>query len=263
MTRLHRALQNQAAGPLLGAAIYSYDPMFLEISGLLGFKAIWIEMEHGHITFAEAADLCRMASGHGLLTMIRIPDTRRENVLKACECGPDIIDVPMANDDATLHELVRWARFAPQGERGFFGVSRAVNYGLVPSVPGAQARLNEDLCLMGQVETREAVESIEQLCSVPGVDIFIGPADLSASMGLPGQTANPAVQAAATHVITTAKAHGKLVAVGANPQDVKFWIAGGVDVLFCANNTTCLKIGAQSILHQVEVAREELAAGKR
>ena len=91
MNRLHQAINASNGRPVLGAAVYFYDPIFLEIAALMGFKVIWIEMEHAGITFAEAANLCRMATGTGMLTMIRIPDSRRESVLKAAECGPDIM----------------------------------------------------------------------------------------------------------------------------------------------------------------------------
>ena len=60
MNRLHQAIKEAAGRPLLGAALYSYDPIFLEIAAHLGFQVIWIEMEHAPISFSEAADLCRM-----------------------------------------------------------------------------------------------------------------------------------------------------------------------------------------------------------
>jgi 2-keto-3-deoxy-L-rhamnonate aldolase RhmA len=142
MNRLHQALALSDGKPILGAALYFYDPVFLEIAAHMGFKVIWIEMEHAAITFSEAADLCRMAAGTGMLTMIRVPDARRESVLKAAECGPDIIDVPMADSPEQVAELVRCARFAPEGARGFFSVSRALKYGIVDSVPDEQQRLN-------------------------------------------------------------------------------------------------------------------------
>src|SRR5580692_4821526 len=138
MNRLQRAVKANGGRTLLGAAVYFYDPIFLEVAAHLGYQAIWIEMEHAAITFAEAADLCRMAAGTGMLTMIRIPDSRRESVLKAAECGPDIIDMPMADSPEQFANLVQNARFAPQGSRGFFSVSRALRYGIVPSVPGEQ-----------------------------------------------------------------------------------------------------------------------------
>jgi 2-keto-3-deoxy-L-rhamnonate aldolase RhmA len=250
MNRLQRAIEaNQSGVPIIGAAAYSYNPDFIEMAALMGYTAAWIEMEHTFLTFAQAADLCRIASGFGMLTMIRIPDRNRETVLKAAECGPDIIDLPMANTPEMLADLVSTARFPPAGVRGFFGVSRAVSYGISGPVAEAQQRLNDELCLMIQVETKEAVDRIEELCAVPGVDaIFLGPADLSASLGVPGQTGHPKVYAAAEQTIRVARAHGKHVAVGAAPQDFPFWVAQGVDVLYAANDLTAMKVGAQMAL---------------
>lgn len=253
MTRLQRAVQSNN-GPLLGIAIYFYDPIFLEIAARKGFRVAWIEMEHAFITFAQAADLCRIASGLGMLTMIRIPDARRESVLKAAECGPDVIDLPMANSTTELHDLVQSARFPPAGQRGFFSVSRAVHYGLVDNVAAEQQKLNEELCLMVQIETAAAVLVAEELCRTPDVHVFIGPSDLSASLGVPGQTGHPKVMEAAEQTIRIAKQHGKLVAVGAAPQDFPFWVSQGVDVLFCSNDIACLKIGIETVLQQAKDA---------
>lgn len=256
MSRLQRLRQEKKPGPLLGAAVYFDDPIFIEMCSYLGFSVMWIEMEHSHITFAEAANLCRISQGCGLLTMIRIPNASRENVLRAAECAPDIINVPMANSPHELHELTKYARFAPKGERGFFSVSRAVKYGTVSNVPAEQQKLNDELCLMAQIETTHALSNLEDICRVPGVDIFIGPSDLAASLGVPGQTGHARVQEAGELVIRTAKKHAKLVAVGSMPSDYKLWVKAGVDVLFCTNDTSCLRIGAQVVLQQ---AREAVA----
>jgi 2-keto-3-deoxy-L-rhamnonate aldolase RhmA len=258
MNRLLKAVKTQTSGPILGAAAYFYDPVFIEIAAKTGFQAAWIEMEHGFITFAEAADLCRIASGLGMVTMIRIPDSRRENVLKAAECGPDIIDLPMANSAKDLEELVRYARFRPLGERGYFSVSRALDYGIDVNVSAAQQQLNDDLCLMAQIETVEALENAEEICAVPGVDIFIGPADLSASLDVPGQTGHSKVYEAASRAIRIAKENGKLVAVGSSPQDFEFYISQGVDLLFCTNDVAALKIGAQTAMKQAAAAMEKV-----
>jgi 4-hydroxy-2-oxoheptanedioate aldolase len=254
VTRLERLREANRPGPLLGAAAYFNDPIFIEMCAYLGFSVMWIEMEHSHISFAQAADLCRISQGCGLLTMIRIPNASRENVLKAAECAPDIINVPMASSAHELHELTKYARFAPKGERGFFSVSRAVKYGTVPNVPAEQQKLNDELCLMAQIETAGALAHLEEICGVPGVDIFLGPSDLAASLGVPGQTGHPRVQEAGELVIRTAKEQGKLVAVGSMPADYKLWVRAGVDVLFCTNDTSCLRIGAQVILQQANEA---------
>lgn len=256
MTRLQALLKEQSSLPLLGAAVYSYDPAFLEICAYIGYKVMWIEMEHSHITYMQAADLCRISQGSGLLTMIRVPDSSRENILKAAECGPDIIDLPMANSEENLDEMVKYARFAPDGERGYFSVSRAVRYGLIPSVPDEQQRLNREMSLMAQIETSRAIQNVEKICAVPGVDVFIGPADLAASLGVPGLTGDAKVRKASELVVRTAKSYGKVVAVGAAPNDFSFWVTCGVDVLFATNDTACLKIGAYSIFQS---ARDAIA----
>jgi 2-keto-3-deoxy-L-rhamnonate aldolase RhmA len=252
-TRLSRAVKESGA-PLLGIAAYFYDPIFVEVAAKLGFRVLWIEMEHAHITFAEAADLCRIASGLGMLTMIRIPDNRRESVLKAAECGPDILDLPMADSAEIVRTFIQHARFRPQGARGYFSVPRALDYGITDSLPAAQQKLNAELCLMIQIETQDAVNRVDQLCAIEGIDIFIGPADLSASLGVAGQTTHPKVAEAVQNILQSARKHKKLVAVGAPLPDVHFWADQGLDVLFCGNDITCLRIGAQTILQQLNTA---------
>lgn len=248
MNRLKQAVRNNGGETILGAAVYFYDPVFLEICAHLGYQAIWIEMEHGHITFAQAADLCRMAAGSGMLTMIRIPDVQRANVLKGAECGPDILDVPMIEQPEQMHQLRNFARFAPEGSRGIFSVSRAINYGIPGEVVAKQQRLNGDLCLMAQIETEAALSRLDALASVPDVDLFIGPADLAASLGVPSKTSHPSVQMAATEIVRTARKHGKCVATACAPEEYGFWLGLGIDLLFCTNDIACLKKAAGDLL---------------
>jgi len=254
MNRLHRAISLANGKPLLGAALYFYDPIFLEIAAHMGFQVIWIEMEHAAITFAEAADLCRMAAGTGMLTMIRIPDSRRESVLKAAECGPDIIDIPMADSPDQVAQLVSYAKFAPEGSRGFFGVSRALNYGIVDDVPAQQQMVNSELSLLAQIETVTAFNRLEELCSIPNVDIFIGPADLAASLGVPGQTSHPKMLCAVTEIVRVARKHNKKIVTACAASDFLLWTRLGVDLLFCTNDIVCLKAGAQLALEAANAA---------
>jgi 2-keto-3-deoxy-L-rhamnonate aldolase RhmA len=207
-------------------------------------------MEHAPITFAEAADLCRMAAGSGMLTMIRIPDSRRENILKAAECGPDIIDVAMVNHPWQMQEMLEFGRFAPTGGRGYFSVSRAVNYGVNNSVNDTQQNLNRELSLMAQIETTEAVKNLDELAAIPGIDLFVGPADLAASLGVPGETLHPEVREAATRIVKAARAQNKCIASACGPSDFKFWLEQGIDLLFCTNDIACLKRGASLALDE-------------
>lgn len=256
MSRLRTAVERNGGKTLLGAALYFYDPVFLEIAAHLGYQAIWIEMEHAPITFAEAADLCRMAAGSGMLTMIRIPDSRRENVLKAAECGPDILDVAMVNKPSEMRELVKYGRFAPAGGRGYFGVSRAVRYGVGNAVNEAQQTINREMSLMAQIETVEAMGNLDELAAIEGVDLFVGPADLAASLGVPGQTLHPAVQEAAGRVVQAARANGKCIASACGPADFKFWLDQKIDLLWCTNDISSLKRGAELALEEARALLE-------
>ena len=255
MTTLEEAIQ-QHGRPLLGFSIQGCNnPVFVEMTAALGLQVLWIEMEHQPITFPQAADLCRIASGLGLLVMIRIPDARRENVLRAAECGPDIIDLPMANSPEIVAELVTHAKYPPIGSRGYFSTSRALRYGMSGDIPAEQARINRELCLMGQIETREAADRMDEICAVPGLDaIFIGPGDLSSSLGIIDQRRNPLLLQTMDRIIAAAKRHGKLVALPGSPADARLWAEKGVDLFFIGSDTSCLSLGAKTFAEQARAA---------
>jgi 2-keto-3-deoxy-L-rhamnonate aldolase RhmA len=202
-----------------------------------------------------------MARGAGMLTMIRVANAQRENVIKAAECGPDIIDVPMVANAEHVRALIDSARFPPLGSRGFFSVSPSLSYGLDNNVAEDQKRLNEELTLMVQVETAEAVENIDEICAVPGVEIFVGPGDLSASYGVPGQLRHPKVLEASHRIIAAAKKSGKLVAVGSGPDEFEFYSKEGVDLLFCGNDLACLRAGIRMAMEQGRAAINGLKPG--
>ena len=246
MSQLDAAIEKRGSAPLLGVAVHRYNPDFLEIISLLGYNAVWIEMEHGLMSFTEAADLCRMASGMGLLTMLRIPTAGRECALKAAECGPDIIDLPMANSPEIVAEFVRHCRYPPAGRRGFFTSSRSVQFGMMGAGMELHQHVNGKLALVVQIETREAVENVEAICRVPGLDgVFLGTGDLSVSLGVPNDTQHPRVQQAVEHVLAVAKAHGKRILAPGSPDDAGAWAARGACLVFCCSDTGCMIEGAR------------------
>lgn len=246
MSRLDLAIQKRGIAPLLGVAVHRYNPDFVEIASLLGFHALWIEMEHGLMSFSQAADLCRIASGMGLLTMLRIPNASRENALKAAECAPDIIDLPMANSPQVVAEFVRNCRYPPLGQRGFFCGSRSQQFGITGVGAELHQRINGELALVVQIETREAVENVEAICSMPGLDgIFLGLGDLSMSLNVPGDIQHPRVQQAVEHALAVAKKHGKRILAPGSPNEAGLWAARGACVVYCSSDTACMTDGAR------------------
>jgi 2-keto-3-deoxy-L-rhamnonate aldolase RhmA len=145
------------------------------------------------------------------------------------------------------------------GERGFYSVSRSLKYGIVDSVTEEQQKLNSELALLVQIETKEALDNIEEIVSVPGVDIFIGPADLAASLGVPGQTAHPILLEAAAEIVRVARKHNKKVVTACGAADFIHWTRLGIDLLFCTNDIVCLRAGAQLALKSAAEAIRQAA----
>jgi 2-keto-3-deoxy-L-rhamnonate aldolase RhmA len=210
--------------PLITLTVTGFDPAFIEIVAQFGIDVIWIEMEHASVTFREAENLCRIVQGCGMLAMIRLPNFQREAVLKAAETGADMLMAPMMNDRADLELFVKNARYAPEGERGFYGSSRGLNYGLGAHVSKLREQANDRLLLWAQVETLAALERIEELSQVPGIDgIFIGPGDLSAAYGVPGEPTDARIAAAIQQGATTARRHNKVSASVIPAGDLAKW----------------------------------------
>jgi 4-hydroxy-2-oxoheptanedioate aldolase len=250
MSRVSERLDAKG-GPLLGVSVCTVCPEFVEMAGMMGFDIAWVEMEHMAMGFRDALGLCRVATSVGMLSMIRIPDASRENVLRAAECGPDIIDLPMSNTRAIAEQLVSHARYAPMGDRGFFGGARSTSYGVLGTLLSERERVNRELALMVQIETAEAVDNSPGIAAVHGIDIvFVGRGDLSASLGVTGETEHPKVMAALDHALAATKAAGKLFSTPSAPGDVGMWAAKGVDLLFCANDIVSLRTGAASAMEQ-------------
>lgn len=223
--------------PLVGTAAFYYHPEFVEIAGHAGLDVIWIDTEHTQMSWTEVSNMCRAAAGAGLLTMIRVPDSQRQNVLRAAEIGPDILDLPMGNTPEVVKEFVDHARPSPQGNRGFLPLSRAHGYGVKGTFADRTAQLNNDLCLLSQVETVEAVSNFDALCGIDNLDgFFFGAGDLAVSMGLNGDNKHPEVLSEVRRLVRLSKERGKITSLYCNLPDLKGWMSEGVDLIFCDND---------------------------
>ena len=171
---------------LRGVAVLSRAPQIAELAGRLGFDLVWIDVEHGGVSFGEVETLCMAAESGGAVPVVRLPDHHRHHILRALEVGARIVIVPMVNDAETAREVVRHGKFPPLGERGFNTRSRGLNYGLagLPEISNTFAAANAGTHLIAQIETLEAAENLDAICAVDGISgVLVGPGDLSVSMG--------------------------------------------------------------------------------
>jgi 4-hydroxy-2-oxoheptanedioate aldolase len=217
-------------------------------------------MEHSCMTMREAELLCRLINGNGMISLIRLPSGERDVALRAAETGVDMLMVPMINEPAELERFVSHTRYAPEGQRGFYRYSRALNYGLGKSMTELRRNANENLMLWGQVETIAALHRLHELCQVEGVDgLFMGPGDLSSAYGIPGQISDERVVESVSTGIATTREYGKCTGTVAPPADVKRWIDESADLLFVGGNVEWYVKSAE----QVQTNLQATLAGSR
>lgn len=167
-------------------------PKLLEIVAYSGgFDAVWLDQEHAGLTLPQIEEATRAARASGIDTFVRLPASDYATVMRVLEAGSSGVMASMIRRVEEVENLVRWARFHPAGQRGVNGSGVDGRYGQVPLAEYFRLA-NEQTVLGVQVEHQDAVEAIDRIVAVPEVDFyFIGPADLSQSMGIPGDWENP------------------------------------------------------------------------
>lgn len=206
-----RVLQKLKAGEVVRSAGISRvtDPWLTETVGRMGYDLVWFDLEHrafGYNTIDPLALACRAT---GMDLMVRIRKTGYDSPMRALECGANGIMVPHCRSAAEARQWVEWVRFPPLGRRGLDGVGADADFGLVGTMEHIE-HANREVFLVLQIEDREALEQVEEIAAVPGVDLlFVGPGDLSVSLGVPLQFEHPLIQRAFERVARAAKQAGK------------------------------------------------------
>lgn len=198
-----------------------------------GLDYIIIDTEHGYATEDSVVEYIRAAENGGLMPYVRIGDIRRPYVLRMLDIGARGLIVPNIRSVDEVKQLVSAAKFPPIGNRGYCP-TRTTVWGMdewSKDVFSYMEECNRRVKLLPQCETKEALECIEEIVSLDGVDgVFIGPCDLSISLGVPLQFDSPVLLAAIERIYNACHAAGKEVVIFAgNIPDVKKWLAKGFD----------------------------------
>jgi 4-hydroxy-2-oxoheptanedioate aldolase len=204
---LEKLRQNKA---VLVTTVTPYaSPKLTEMIGLLDYDCVWIDMEHQDYSYDQVFDMALGCRATGIEPMIRIRKGDYWTYSRPFEAGATGIMVPHCRSGAEAEQIVHYARFAPLGMRGMDGVEANADYGLA-AMAEYMAHTNRETFVCVQIEDREAVDDIDAIAAVEGIDIlFVGPADLSQSYGIPLQTQAPVMQSAVARVAEAAAKHGK------------------------------------------------------
>jgi 2-keto-3-deoxy-L-rhamnonate aldolase RhmA len=225
---------------------FAYHPIVESLAGS-GFDWMLFDMEHTPNDLQIVGQQLLALRGTGVAPIVRVPVHDMAWIKRVLDAGAPNVMIPNVRNAGEAREAVAWTRFAPEGLRGVAGSTRAGGW---TRFKDYMARANDEIGVIVQIESREALDDLDATCRVNGVDaVFIGPSDLAAALGHRGNAGHPDVQAAISAAIRTARAAGK--AVGTLAADGK---ADG----YLEQGATMVGVGTD--LHLLVAAADALAA---
>jgi len=218
---------------VLGTFQLTDSPVVAEITGLAGLDFVVLDQEHGPLTAETCQGLVAAAETGGASPIVRVRENAAPEIQRALDIGAAGVQVPQIETAETARRAVEAARFSPIGQRGLSPYVRAGEYA---GIEDFTARENERVVVSVHIEGERGVENVEEIMSVEGLDVaFLGPYDLSQSLGIPGQVHDERVERMMADVCERASDHDIAVGAYANdPAMAQCWIDAGVQYVTVA-----------------------------
>ncbi len=195
--------------PVLLTTLHLTDPSLYELTSLMGFDGIWMDLEHHGYSVETAMALMRAARVGSSDIMARCAKGEFMRIGRLLEAGAQGIMYPRCDDADEARQVVRWSKFAPLGQRGYDSANADMPYCTMP-MDRYLKDANEQTFVVIQIEDANALGNAEAIARVEGVDVlFLGPADFSILSGIPGQFDHPRIKEAMRVVAQAAKNAGK------------------------------------------------------
>lgn len=233
------------------------SPAVPEICAHGGFDFVIIDTEHSPFNFETVIDCIRSARNSGISSVVRVWENSQGLITRILDSTPDAIMVPSVGSPEEAADVVRSCRYTPEGMRGVAPMSR---YSLHKDWFSDE---NERLCVSIQIEGTDAVKQAPEIMSTPGIDMgFVGPYDLSQSLGIPGQFDNPKLVEEVKKVVN-AKPEG--CALGIYAGDVamaKRWMDAGVQFVAIQMDSTLLRTAVKDIVEGLRDSQEAASIHK-
>ncbi len=209
MPRIKDLLASGDVVRLFGVA-QLFSPKLVEVVGEHGgFDGLWIDAEHGGLGMKDYELATMAARSYDMDHFVRLPATDYASIMRPLEAGAGGVMASMVRSPEDAEQVVRWAKFWPRGERGMNGGNRDGRFGLTPMADYAR-EANARTFVGIQIETPGALASVAEIARVPDVDlVFVGPADLSQMLGVPGEFENPKCLNAIEGIASACREAGK------------------------------------------------------
>ncbi|MBO9472875.1 HpcH/HpaI aldolase/citrate lyase family protein [Shimia sp. R10_1] len=198
--------------PQIGCWMSFGSPLAAELMSTTGFDWLVVDGEHAPNDLLSITDQLRAMNGSDSHPVVRVPIYEDWILKQVLDAGAQTVLVPMIDTAEEAAAVVRACRYAPEGVRGMGGAgARVTRFG---EIADYVSNANEEICVLVQAESRAALNKLDEILAVDGVDgVFIGPADLSADMGFPGNSDAPEVQTAIAAAIQKITAAGKAAGI--------------------------------------------------
>ena len=243
----------QSGELIVGGHVFTTDPEITEALGMHGLEFIWIDAEHSAFDKATILGHIVAAAAAGAASFVRVAWNDPVLIKPILEMGPDGIILPMVMCADEARAAVAACSYPPAGVRGF-GPRRANCYGAMET-RDYLAHADERLLKILQIEHLCAVDNLDEILHVPGIDlIIVGPNDLSASIGHLGDTRHPDVIQLYDRIEDTCKRLGKPFGVSLGPSDrvsVEDWVRRGAALVSCGDELSYIATGSQATLAHI------------
>jgi 2-keto-3-deoxy-L-rhamnonate aldolase RhmA len=231
---VNRMKERFAAGePAFGLSVMIPSPQVVESAAGMGFDWVLLDCEHGTIGLESLELMVMAAEASGLVPIARPRSNSPADILQCMDRGALGVQVPHVNNAAQARAAVAAVKFHPLGERSLAVGTRSSRYGFSGSMGEFVRAANESTLVCAQIEDAEALVNLDEILAVEGVDVFfIGPSDLSQSMGFPGNPKAPAVAKAIDEALARIVAAGRTPGMPASTEAVQGVLAKGVRYVY-------------------------------
>lgn len=255
---LRKRLQNHET--VFGMFYKLNCPAVTDMIGWAGVDFIVADCEHSAIGYESVENIIRCAESTGLSTVIRVPSASEEHILHALDSGAEGVQIPNMKTVEQFRENVSACKYHPLGSRGLSRGTRNCKLGFWNEAeqPYVEAS-NEKSLVVVHIENKEMADAIEEICQIPEIDVvFVGPADMSQSLGIPGKSRDPQVVEIACRVIETAEKYGKTGGIFVtNEQDLEMYVQHGARYIVYGSDASLMAKGLKAMVKQVAPYREK------
>lgn len=221
-----------AGQTVLGCFLRYRDSSLVEVLGHAGWDFFLFDTEHSTLEPSDCEHMVRAAELRKITPIVRVTTNQQHVILRFLDTGAHGVQVPMVNSGPEAEKAVRAVKFGPRGDRGLAG-TRPANYGQTTPFEEYVQKANHETLVIIQVETAAAVSQVSEIARIEDVDVvFIGPTDLSLSLGFPGHPEHPRVREAIDKIASDVAGAGKILgAYVSNSESAREWRQRGARYL--------------------------------